>query len=96
VKSSQETFAVVRREKPRLAERYRVRRLALFGSYARGQQNAASDVDILVDVDPTMGLRLVSLAEELEDLLGEPVELVSVRALSPRGWEVVKPDLVDV
>ena len=34
-----------------LQNRYKVRKIALFGSYARGDQQADSDVDILVDVD---------------------------------------------
>ncbi len=37
--------------KPDLARRYGVRRLAVFGSYARGDQREDSDVDILVEVD---------------------------------------------
>ena len=51
--------------------------MALFGSYARGDQQSDSDVDILVDIDPSVGLEFVTLAEQIEQLLDLPVELVS-------------------
>lgn len=82
--------------KPDLARRFGVRRLAIFGSYARGEQRADSDVDVLVEVDPAIGLRFVDLAEEIEGILGVRTELVSHRALRPRHWEVIEKDLIDV
>ena len=54
-----------------------------------------SDVDILVDIAPTIGLRLVSLADELEQLLGLKVDLVSTRAIRKALWEEIEPELVD-
>jgi uncharacterized protein with HEPN domain len=65
-----------------LAGEVPISRIALFGSYAREEQRADSDIDILVEVDPSIGLRFSALAEELERLLEEPVELVSSRAIS--------------
>lgn len=87
---------VLAREKPGLTLRYRVRSIALFGSYARGDQQPDSDVDILVDVDPAVGLGFVALAEHLEAALGLPVDLVSTRALKPRMREAVERDLIRV
>ena len=43
-----------------------MRTLALFGSYARNQQTEKSDVDMLVEVDRSIGLGFVSLTDELE------------------------------
>lgn len=40
--------------------------MGLFGSYATGDATEQSDVDILVDVDPSIGLRFVTLAETIE------------------------------
>jgi predicted nucleotidyltransferase len=77
-------------------ERFKVRELALFGSWARGDQQPDSDVDILVDVDPSLGLDFVTLAETLEALLGIPVELVSRRAIKPRHWEYIEDELIYV
>ena len=73
-----------------------VQRLALFGSWARDEQNAASDVDILVEVDPSIGLRFVALAQRLEDSLGEHVDLVSRRAVKPSLWKQIETELIDI
>ena len=96
MKTREEILGLLSREKSRLADHYKLRRLALFGSYARGDQNERSDVDILVDVDPEIGLEFVSLAEELEGLLEERVEVVSSRAIKSRHWKVIEQELVDV
>jgi len=63
MKTREEILASLGAAKAELQERFRVRTLALFGSYARNQQTERSDVDILVEVDPSIGLGFVSLAE---------------------------------
>jgi predicted nucleotidyltransferase len=62
-----------------------VRRLALFGSVARGEANPDSDVDLLVEFVPGEKSfdRFMALTDLLERLLGHRVELVTVEALSP-------------
>lgn len=67
--------------KPALQEEFPLHCMALFGSWARNEQTETSDVDILVGVDPSIGLRFVSLAERLESLLEQHVDLVSSRAV---------------
>ena len=62
-----------------------VRKLGLFGSFARGEQREDSDVDVLVDFVPGRKgfdnfIRLVFL---LEELFQRPVELVTPESLSP-------------
>ena len=79
-----------------MQRQYPIHRLALFGSYARGEAQPDSDVDLLVEVDPSIGLRFVTLAEDLEGLLGLPVDLVSQRAIRPRQMAVITPELIDV
>ncbi len=73
-----------------------VRRMALFGSAARGEATEASDIDILVEVDPSIGLGFVTLAERLEQSLGRKVDLVSRRAIKPALWKQIEPELLDV
>ena len=87
---------ILQQEKPELVRRYGVKRLALFGSYARDDQGEDSDVDILVKVDPSIGLGFVELAERIEGALGVRAEVVSRRAIKPRYWDVIKEDLIDV
>lgn len=82
--------------KSELQEKFKVRKLALFGSYARGEQRADSDVDILVEVDPSIGLEFVTLAQKIETLLGVNVDLVSSRAVTSKAMEFIKPELIYV
>ena len=58
VKTKEEVLRILQQEKPELARLYGVKRLALFGSYSREHQREESDVDILVEVDPSIGLGL--------------------------------------
>lgn len=76
--------------------RYPVHRLALFGSWARGEQHQGSDIDILVEVDGSIGLRFTNLAQDLEAYLGQKVDLVSRRAIKPTMWQYIERDLIDV
>ena len=96
MKSIEEVLESLREAKPELARRFGVKRLAVFGSYARGEQREESDVDVLVDVDPAIGLGFVDLADAIESLLGLPSEVVSRRAIKPQHWEVIRTELIDV
>lgn len=62
-----------------------VRRLAVFGSVARGTATSDSDADVLVQFATGAKTfdRFMALSELLEDRLGRPVELVTTEALSP-------------
>ena len=75
--------------------RFGVKELGVFGSAARDDMRYESDVDILVEVEPSIGLGFVTLAERLEKLLGQPVDLVSRRAIKPSLWQRIEPELID-
>lgn len=63
---------------------YGASHVRVFGSVARGEQEADSDVDFLVDIEPGRSLfDLVALTGELEDLLGCPVNIVEDATLRP-------------
>ena len=81
---------------PALQREFPLRRLALFGSVVRGEVTAGSDIDVLADVEPSIGLGFVTLAERLEELTGHKIDLVSWRALKPRLWKAIEPELIDV
>jgi predicted nucleotidyltransferase len=91
----EEILATLREQHTRLSQRYPIRRLALFGSWARGDAREDSDVDVMVEVDPSIGLRFVDLGEELEQALGRRVDLVSRRAIKPSLWKRIEPELID-
>lgn len=72
------------REMPHLRQKYAIRSLAFFGSWARGEQRSDSDFDLLVEFERVPGLlRFLELESELSDLLGVPVDLVQKEALKP-------------
>jgi uncharacterized protein len=96
MKTKAEILEILQKEKPELMRRYGLKRLALFGSYAREDQREESDVDILVEIERPIGLGFVELADRLEDALGIRTEVVSRRAIKPRYWEIIKEELVDV
>lgn len=75
----------------KLCRRYKIRRLALFGSVIREDFNDDSDVDILVEFEPDakVGLSFFSLQDELSQLLGRRVDLSTPGFLSPQFREKV-------
>jgi len=95
-KTREEILNLLVQNKLELENRFKVRRLALFGSYARGDQRPDSDVDILVDIDPSIGLEFVTLAEQIEQLLGLSIELVSLRAIKPNKLAYIEQELIYV
>lgn len=72
-----------RRDILNLASAHGARNVRVFGSVARGTESPASDIDLLVDMDAERGLiERIALKQDLEDLLGRPVDLVTDRTLS--------------
>ncbi len=68
-----------------LNERFGVRALALFGSVARDEATAASDVDLLVEFERPIGLfELFALQDELEAILNCSVDVGTIDSLKPR------------
>ena len=65
--------------------RFGVKRLGVFGSFVRNEQDATSDVDVLVEFEPGRKTfdNFMHVAFFLEDLLGRRVDLLTPEALSP-------------
>ncbi len=96
MRTRDEILALLAENKIELRKRFRVQKLGLFGSYARGDQRDESDVDILVDVDPSIGLEFVTLAEKIEKVLGLHADVVSLNAIKPRALKVIEQELIYV
>ena len=64
-------------------DKYTVRRIGLFGSFARGQQRQESDIDLLVSFEEPTFDHFMDLVFYLERLFGREVELVTEGSLSP-------------
>lgn len=79
--------------KRELADLFRVKSLAVFGSYSRNEQQPLSDVDILVEFDAPVGVEFIDLANYLEDILEMRVDLVSRNGIKPKYFRSIEPDL---
>lgn len=65
-------------------KKFGVRKLALFGSYARGEESSTSDLDFLVDFDRVSFDAYMDLKFYLENLFGRKVDLVLIETLKER------------
>ncbi len=84
MKTLSEIREILKDNKDALNEQFGVSQIGLFGSYARGEQNPESDLDILVDFDEPVGLfKFMDLNDQLEKLTGMKVDLVTRGALKP-------------
>ena len=69
----------------RLARRYGVTEMHVFGSTARGEDTPESDIDFLVEMEPGRSLfDLGGMQSELETALGRPVDVVTEKGLKAR------------
>lgn len=79
-----DTLLAKRAEVLNVASRHGASNVRLFGSVARRSETPSSDVDILIDLARDRGFSdFLALAEELEELIGRKVDLVTSRGLSP-------------
>ncbi|MCL2080992.1 MAG: nucleotidyltransferase family protein [Oscillospiraceae bacterium] len=64
-----------------IAQRYGVKKLALFGSYARGEQKETSDIDFLIEKGRIQGWEFFGFINSLEDNLGTRVDVMTYDSL---------------
>ncbi len=68
----------------KIAKKHGVQSIRVFGSFARGEENKDSDIDLLVELDPKRSLLdIIALKHEMEDLTGRKVDVVTPAAISP-------------
>ena len=92
----EEVVKLITEHRPDL-ERLGMKSLAVFGSVARGEARAGSDIDILVEFEGTPSFdQYMDLKFYLEDLLNSRVDLVTADALKPRMRPIVEREAVRV
>jgi predicted nucleotidyltransferase len=64
-----------------IAQKYGVKKLALFGSYARGEQRETSDIDFLIEKGNIKGWEFFGFINNLEDDLGVHVDILTYDSL---------------
>jgi Predicted nucleotidyltransferases len=79
----------------RIAARYGIENVRVFGSFARGKNRPDSDLDLLVDLEPGRSLLdIIAAKQDLEDLLKRSVDVVTERSLSPYFRDSVTQEVV--
>lgn len=69
-----------------IAQKYDINRVCLFGSYARGEADDNSDIDLLIEGGKIRGaFGLVKLYDELENAFGKSVDLVTMEGLNHKA-----------
>lgn len=96
MKTLEEIEQLLRKHKQNLFSRYHIRSMAIFGSYARNEQDEKSDLDIVVEFNDKIGIRFIDLADEIEKLIGFKVDLVSRKGIKEKYFERIKEDLTYV
>jgi predicted nucleotidyltransferase len=93
MKRTEEIKSTLEALKPVLRERFQVATIGFFGSYARGEQNKRSDIDILVEFVEPNNIDLfdfIDLEDFLSKQIGVKVDLVTKGALKP----MIKNDIL--
>lgn len=80
---------ILKSQKQLLKEKFQVKKIGIFGSFARGEQSKNSDIDILVEFYEPVGWEFFDLQDYLENLLKREVDLVTKKALKPQIKTVV-------
>lgn len=98
MKTLKEIKNILASHEEKIRKKYGVVILGIFGSYARGEQDELSDIDILVELKKPIGLKFFELWDELENLLGIKVDLLTIKAVKqkPKLWESIKKDIIYV
>jgi predicted nucleotidyltransferase len=80
-----------------ILKRYKVKRAGIFGSVVRGEENKESDIDILVEIVDRMSLLdFAGLKLELEEALGQRVDLVEYSTIKPMIKEQILSEEVSI
>lgn len=94
--SKEQILTILKNRKADLQKRYPITELGLFGSYARGDFNEKSDIDILVNFNDRIGIKFISLAHELEDIFHTKIDLVSRKGIKTKYLPFVEKNLIHV
>ncbi|CAN5207275.1 nucleotidyltransferase [soil metagenome] len=92
-----EIISILAGKKKELIKKYPFCELAIFGSYARGDYNENSDIDILVDFNDRIdGFDYIRIALELEDTFQKKIDLVSRKGIKPQYLSFVEKNMIHV
>lgn len=96
MKTLEEIKKIIQQHRHELEEKYKVKKIAIFGSYARSEQNKESDLDIVVEFKEPVGFLFIHLADFLEEILGIKVDLTTPDAIKPNRRKYIMEELTYV
>lgn len=94
IDSKEKILKVLRDNKEQLKSKYPIQSIGLFGSYARNENNSNSDIDIIIKFNDTIGIEFIDLADEIESILQNRVDLVSANGIKEKYILEIKKDII--
>lgn len=85
---------VLKNHETEIKEKFHVKRIGLFGSYVRHEENEESDIDVLVEFDEPTLHNFMALIDYLEDIFGRKVDLVTKKSLNPYLRPIIEKEVV--
>ena len=92
--NKQKIIRLINQNIEKLKQRYPIKSIALYGSYARGEQDSSSDIDLLVDFTQPIGMEIIDLTLDMEKILNSKVDIVTYNAIKNRLFKYIKDELV--
>ena len=92
--TQQQLFKKLKELKPLLYEKYGIKRIGVFGSYAINAQDEKSDVDLIVELTKPLGWAYFSLPSFFEQQLHAKVDVTTREAIKPRIKEQVLKQVI--
>lgn len=96
IQTKEEIINQLKELKPVLTKKYPISEIGLFGSFASGDNNEHSDIDILVDFNESIGMGFFRLANELEDTFKMKVDVVSRKGIKPHYLQYIERNLIQI
>ena len=85
--SAAEVIEILKKHKKELYKKYNIKSLGIFGSYARGEENPESDIDILVEFSEVPSLfKYMEIERFIENMISKKVDIIEKYSIK-KGWE---------
>jgi len=94
MRNLKEIELILKKNKGKLQDKFKVNRIGIFGSYIHGNQDESSDIDILVEFFEPIGWEFIDLKEYIEGILDLKVDLVTPNGLKPIIREKILKDVI--
>jgi hypothetical protein len=96
MKELKEIKNIINKYRKQLEDKFKVKSIAIFGSYAREEQTPQSDIDIIVEFKEPVGMLFIHLADFLEEILKIKVDLLTPDAIKSNRRKYIMEELVYV